>query len=62
MNPNVKLDETGEEEYEVSLHGKYIGAVWMNLSGTWSAIDVRDDDPTDGFDTKEDAVNWLIGW
>ena len=63
MNPNITFDETSDSEFDVIFHGKQIGAVWFDEDGgTWWAHDNRDTDGEGGFDTKEDAADWLIGW
>ena len=62
MNPNVSLEEVAPEEYEVYLRSTYCGTVYLNFWDNWTAVDVRDGEYTSGFDTLEDAVNWLVGW
>lgn len=62
MNPNVILDEYAPLEYDVFIHSTYVGNVYYDdvESDSWAAIDVRDDVPTLGFETLDEAVYWLV--
>jgi hypothetical protein len=63
MNPNVTLEEIATDEFEVYLRSTYVGIVYLDFWGTWSVVDVANrGEETGGFDTVEDAVNWMVGW
>lgn len=61
MNPNITLTEIARDEFEVTLRSRYIGVVFLNDDGTYTADDARDQEETPGFDTLGDAVDYLIG-
>jgi hypothetical protein len=65
MNPNITLEEANPDEFYViiGINRRCVGLIWLEENGTWRAEDNRSSEGDGyGFDTKEDAVNWLIGW
>jgi hypothetical protein len=62
MRALLDLQEITDWEFDVFVAGDHIGSVWLDDNGTWVARENADEYGTDGFDTAQDAAEWMIGY
>lgn len=57
---NATLDQIASDTYEVyTLRGDwYVGVIIVEADGFWAAY--GDDAEADGFESSDEAVNWLL--